>query len=292
MVMLHDSDVQTREVLGWKGIHLFHFAGSSCSQKLRIYLRLKGIAWQSHHLNLARREHTTPYYMGINPRGLVPCLVDDGKVIIESNDILLYLEQKFPDPPLVPKGNEEAIAALLRAEDDLHFDLRALTMRFVFPTFLTRRPESELARYEANGSGMVEGRVDPHRHEELAFWRGMLQNGGITDRQAVTAFDRFEGAFSGFESTLDGRRFLLGDDASTLDIAWYIYCRRLLSAGYPLTRRHPRLSAWFARLDADRRFHDEVPSGGIAGTVTALLHIVQKLRGTDLESVAERRRES
>ena len=52
MVQLVDSDIKTREVLDWKGVHVLHFAGSSCSQKLRIFLNLKGIAWESHPIDL------------------------------------------------------------------------------------------------------------------------------------------------------------------------------------------------------------------------------------------------
>ena len=48
MVQLADGDIKTREVLDWKGVHLFHFMGSSCSQKARIFLNLKGIPWESH----------------------------------------------------------------------------------------------------------------------------------------------------------------------------------------------------------------------------------------------------
>ena len=48
MVQLIDSDIKTREVLGWRGVHVLHFSGSSCSQKLRIFLNLKGISWESH----------------------------------------------------------------------------------------------------------------------------------------------------------------------------------------------------------------------------------------------------
>ena len=51
MVMLQTCDIQTKEVLDWKGLHLFHFKGSTCSQKTRIFLRLKGIEWTSHHLD-------------------------------------------------------------------------------------------------------------------------------------------------------------------------------------------------------------------------------------------------
>ena len=84
MVQLLDQDIQTKEVLSWQGVHLFHFTGSTCSQKIRIFLRVKGIQWQSHHMNLVKKEHQTPYYMGINPRGLVPTLVHDGKAILDS----------------------------------------------------------------------------------------------------------------------------------------------------------------------------------------------------------------
>ena len=48
MVQLADSDIRTREVLTWTGVHVLHYMGSSCSQKLRIVLNLKGIMWQSH----------------------------------------------------------------------------------------------------------------------------------------------------------------------------------------------------------------------------------------------------
>ena len=43
MVKLVDEDIKTREVLDWQGLHVFHMALSSCSQKLRIFLALKGL---------------------------------------------------------------------------------------------------------------------------------------------------------------------------------------------------------------------------------------------------------
>jgi hypothetical protein len=80
MVQLVDSDIKTREVLGWKGVHVLHFMGSSCSQKLRIFLNLKGIKWESHLVDLFTNENFRPWFLGINPRGLVPVLVHDGAV--------------------------------------------------------------------------------------------------------------------------------------------------------------------------------------------------------------------
>src|ERR1700757_1532423 len=132
MVQLLDSDIKTREVLEWKGLHVLHFMGSSCSQKLRVYLNLKGIHWESHHIDLPANENFRPWFLGINPRGLVPVLVHDGTVHIESNDIITHLEKAFPIPPLIPPGHEDSVAKLLKHEDDLHLDLRTLSFRFVF----------------------------------------------------------------------------------------------------------------------------------------------------------------
>lgn len=290
--MLKDSDVQTKEVLDWQGLHLFHFSDSTCSQKLRIFLRLKGIPWTSHHVNLARKQHLKPYYMGINPRGLVPTLVHDGQVIIESNDILQYLETQFPVPSLLPVANSGKVAALLKTEDDLHLDIRALTMRFVFPTFLAKRPERDIATYEQLGSGTVAGQSDPHRLKEIVFWREMNQHGGITDAKIKQAYDRFQSVIGRFDSHLLNHTYLAGDELSVVDIAWYIYARRLLTAGYPLAASHPTFADWFQRVHAKPDFREEVPSGGVSSVITGLLHTAQKLKRTTLVEVVARTKTS
>ena len=68
MVQLVDGDIKTREVLDWKGVHVLHFMGSSCSQKLRIFLNVKGIEWESHPVDLFTNENFQPWFLGINPR--------------------------------------------------------------------------------------------------------------------------------------------------------------------------------------------------------------------------------
>src|SRR5262245_21419074 len=122
MVQLVESDVKTREVLEWKGVHVLQYGGSSWSQKLRIFLNLKGIPWKSHLVDLRGNENFTPWFLGINPRGLVPVLVHDGVVHIESNDIIIYLEKTFSHPKLIPARHENEVAALLKHEDELHLD--------------------------------------------------------------------------------------------------------------------------------------------------------------------------
>jgi glutathione S-transferase len=51
---------------------------------------------------LSNNQHLTPEFIAINPKGLVPVLVHDGIVVTESSDIVDYVDQHFPDPPLRP----------------------------------------------------------------------------------------------------------------------------------------------------------------------------------------------
>ena len=84
-------------------LELYHNNISVCAQKVRIVLAEKNLAWTEHHLSLARGEQLTPEFKALNPRGVVPVLVHDGNVIVESSVICAYLDDVFPDPPLTPK---------------------------------------------------------------------------------------------------------------------------------------------------------------------------------------------
>jgi glutathione S-transferase len=257
MVQLVDGDIKTREVLDWKGVHVLHFMGSSCSQKLRIFLNLKGIEWQSHIVDLFTNENFRPWFLGINPRGLVPVLVHDGAVHIESNDIIAYLERAFPAPKLIPAGHENEVAALLRHEDDLHLDLRTLSFRFVFDRPGPPKPAEALASYAANGSGTVQGAADRDKQTQIEFWQRAAKE-GFTDQATRASAQKFRLAFDALEQRLANQPYLLGATLSVLDIAWFIYANRLALGGYPIARLHPRLGAWFGKLASRPEFAKEV----------------------------------
>jgi ganglioside-induced differentiation-associated protein 1 len=257
MVQLVDSDVRTREVLDWKGLHVLHFMGSSCSQKLRVFLNLKGIPWQSHHIDLPANENFQPWFLGINPRGLVPVLVHDGAVHIESNDIITYLEKTFPTPRLIPAGHENEVAALLRHEDDLHLDLRTLSFRFVFAPPGPPKPAEALKSYAANGSGTVQGHIDRDKAIQIDFWERAAKE-GFTDERVRESARKFRAEFEKMDNHLAREPYLMGEMLTVLDIAWLIYVHRLSLAGYPFERLHPHVSAWQERLVARPEFAKEI----------------------------------
>src|ERR1700681_111205 len=247
MVQLVDSDIRTREVLGWKGVHVLHFMGSSCSQKLRVFLNLKGIAWQSHPIDLPAYENMEPWFLGINPRGLVPVLVHDGAVHIESNDIIQYLERTFPTPRLIPAGHENEVATLLRHEDDLHLDLRTLSFRFVFAPPGPPKPAAALESYSNSGSGTVRGEQDPEKQVQIEFWQRAAKE-RFSDERARASAQKFRAEFDKLEATLAAQPYLMGQELSVLDIAWFIYAHRLSLAGYPFARLHPHIHSWAEKL--------------------------------------------
>lgn len=257
MVKLADEDIKTREVLDWRGLHLFHMPLSSCSQKLRIFLALKGLDWEPHEISLMASENLSEWFLGINPRGLLPVLVDDGEVHIESNDIITYLEAKHPEPRLIPDDMRDQVDALLRHENDLHLDLRALSFRFVFNPPKEPKSAEVLERYATSGSGTVNGAQDGRRDVEIDFWRTLAAE-GITDTVARSAVEKFRADFDELDEQLADKPYLLGEALSVLDIAWFIYVNRLVLAHYPLARLHPRLNAWFERLGERPEFAKEI----------------------------------
>jgi len=285
MVQLIDSDIKTREVLGWKGVHVLHYSGSSCSQKLRIFLNLKGIPWESHVIDLHANENFRPWFLGINPRGLVPVLVHGGKVHIESNDIIEYLEKTFPTPKLIPAGHENEVAALLRHEDDLHLDLRTLSFRFVFAPPGPPKPAEALASYAANGSGTVQGAADREKAIQIEFWLRAAKE-GFTDERARTSAQKFRAEFEALDQTLGKSPYLMGEALSVLDIAWFIYTHRLSLAGYPLARLHPRVHAWYQKLYARPEFAKEVAMPPEAVQRVEATRRAQAQAGQSLELVA------
>lgn len=81
---------------------LYTFFRSSTSYRVRIALALKGLEWDARYVSLPAMQHRTPDYLAVNPQGLVPTLVDGEVTIAQSLAILEYLEERYPEPPLLP----------------------------------------------------------------------------------------------------------------------------------------------------------------------------------------------
>jgi maleylpyruvate isomerase len=97
---------------------LHNFFRSGTSHRLRIALNLKGLAYEVVPVDLRSEQHLGAEYKALNPQGLVPALVDDGRALIQSPAIIEWLEERYPSPALLPADPEararvRALAAIV-----------------------------------------------------------------------------------------------------------------------------------------------------------------------------------
>ncbi|XP_057977840.1 glutathione S-transferase zeta class-like isoform X2 [Malania oleifera] len=85
-----------------KKLKLYSYWRSSCSFRVRIALNLKGLEYEYNAVNLVKGEHLTAEFSKLNPINFVPVLVDEDVVVADSFAILMYLEEKYPEHPLLP----------------------------------------------------------------------------------------------------------------------------------------------------------------------------------------------
>ena len=84
-------------------ITLYDAVPSSNSDRVKIALHEKGLAYSRITLDLAKKDQKRPEFLKLNPYGKVPVIDDGGKVLFESCIINEYLDEQYPNPALMPK---------------------------------------------------------------------------------------------------------------------------------------------------------------------------------------------
>jgi maleylacetoacetate isomerase len=83
---------------------LYGYFRSSAAFRVRIALNLKKLDYEHAPIHLRRNDQTAADYLAVNPQGLVPALVDGGRTLTQSLAIIEYLDETYPDPPLLPRS--------------------------------------------------------------------------------------------------------------------------------------------------------------------------------------------
>ena len=238
-----------RTVAELKGLHLFHADISNCSMRVRMTLKEKNLPWTSHHLDLRKKEQVTPQYFGIHPKGLVPTLVHDGVVHIESNEIIEYLDETFPDPPLQPKAEHEreVMREWLRTATDIHLPA-------VKTLIYTRKIGKVLHKNEEEDAKYRSLQRDP---ELLAFHTLASTGIGLPKENVDGAEKTLLRLFDRVEEELSQHQWLVGDKFSLADISWVPLHFTLIGVGFPF-ERYPYVSAWADAIRERPSFQESI----------------------------------
>ncbi|GAB5445284.1 glutathione S-transferase family protein [Gymnodinialimonas sp.] len=226
---------------------LYHANHSTCSQKVRLCLAEKGLAFDSKLINLGTNEHLTPEYLALNPNGVVPTLVHDGHVIRDSGVICEYLEEVFPDTPLMPRDPvaRAKVRAWIRYLDEV-------------PTSAVRVPSFNMAflpRYDGLDDAAFQAEQADIRPLRKHFYEKMGRK-GFDDTEVANALEQFQAAVTRMEGQLQKTLWLSGEALGLADfIATPLFDRMDdLALSNLWDEDAPHVTDWLARIRARPAF--------------------------------------
>lgn len=232
-----------------KGLHLYHSGISNCAMRVRITLEEKGLEWTSHHFNLLEGEHLTEEYFGINPNGVVPTLVHDGVVIIESQDIIDYLDQTYVDPPLRPKDPEQVKIMQDWVARSAEIHVKAVKT-YIYDKKIRhsmKKSEDEQEKYKKLQT-----------NEELLEFHKKSSTNTFSSAELNRAAEILHECFDEADTILSRQAWLAGDNFSLADIAWIPLQFTLEQlAKYPF-EKHPHVLEWVKRIKEKESFQNGV----------------------------------
>lgn len=230
-------------------LKLYHYWSSVCSQKARLCLAEKGLDWESQHIDLFRFDHWQPEYVKLNPKSVVPTLDHDGKIIIESNVIIEYLDDEYPDPPLKPKDNY--LRAMMRL---WIYDSEEIAHKGVNTCSHNPRHRKRLARFSADELREMSMR---HPNPELRDRWVARALEGVPKEEEDKAYASLGGLLDKMEKTLADSPWLAGPEYSLADVTMAPYVNRIEVLERPemlSPAERPRVADWWQRVQARPAF--------------------------------------
>ena len=265
-------------------LELYHFPLSRCSRKVRMVLAEKEIPYKSHVINLWTYEQMQPEYLRINPKGLVPVLVHDGKVIVESDNIGIYIDEHFP-------GKKRLIPADPEAAERMHY----------FIDLQNKYPRGELTQGNLKNRGLmgrflrrfywgkiafVEEKLKTNPAEFKEWYEHKLEElkkfeATVADPVAqAELLKKVEGTLDEVEAQLATSTWLCDEMFTLADISWLSVLDRLAEVRLESLwtgGRRPNIEKYLARLRARPSFRKSytqwMPATGLCMVQAALADV-------------------
>ena len=242
---------------------LYHHGSSVCAAKVRLALSAKDLPWESKYLDILAGDQFTPEFRAINPKSLVPVLVDDGAIVTESTVIGEYLEDAYPETPIMPADalSRVKVRQWTKIVDEiLHPACAALTF-VTSHRFTVMKLGPEKTQEFLNSTPAVSISLDWHEKKKRFVMEGLDAPG------AKEAFLTHDVYMKKANDDLANQDWLAGSHYSWADMSMIPYVNRLAMLGldgYWTKGRLPHLERWFdavrARPDFKPMMLDWVPT--------------------------------
>ena len=225
---------------------LYHAPHSTCSQKVRICLAEKGVDWEERRVNLATKEQLSPDYLALNPNGVVPTLIHDGTIVLDSSVICEYLDEVFPEPALMPKdpGDRARMRTWMRYIEEV-------------PTVAVRFPSFNMAflpRFEGLDEAGFRAEQSDVRPLRKQFYRRMGPS-GFSDEDIEAALENTTKTAERMDRELQNGPWLVGDQYTLADIVLAPLIDRMADLGFAqLWADYPSVADWYERIKARPAF--------------------------------------
>jgi len=170
-------------------LKLYDFESSPNCQRVKVVLAEKNLPYEIVPIDLRKQEQKTPEYLKLNPYGKVPVLTDDTTVLYESLVINEYLEEKYPNPPLMPKDlGRKAKARILVDYGMAHFDSPYQKLRME----LTKDPKEQNQQVIDSAKSDLKKLLQRFENE-IGDQQYLMGDFSLVDADLIPRFTRLEG---------------------------------------------------------------------------------------------------
>ena len=211
---------------------------SVCAQKVRVVLEAKGLDYRRVHLNLRAGDQFKPEYRKLNPKAVVPTLVDGGTPIVESTIIIGYIDDAYPDPPLAPEdpvGRAHMRQWMMLPDASLHDACGITSFSLAFRQQLLHMPPDAFKEFCARVP-------DPKRRHHIET----VVKHGLDAPGVAEALRTYARALSSMILPLQSGQWLVGERWSLADATMLPYVLRASHLGLSwMWRNDPAVADWF-----------------------------------------------
>jgi glutathione S-transferase len=222
-------------------LELYTHPMSPCAQKVRIVLAEKGLDWTAHQIDLQNKENLAPWYLALNPLGVVPTLVHGGRPIIESSIICEYLEDTFQEQSLKPADPYQTAQMrfwMKHVDVKLHPSCGTIQWPMVMLPRLMEKSEAER-------NALLERIPEKPRRER----QKRLVASGLDAPDVADAVKTYRKTILDMEAALADHDWVVSDSFSLADICLAPYFQTLFQFDWTGLYESdcPRVADWFGR---------------------------------------------